>query len=176
MSAIDAELVAKYRGGDTKAFDELYMRYQVPLYNYIYRISGSASMAEDIFQEVFFQVIQKMHTYSENQNFKAWIYTVARNRVIDRGRLKSSNDVVLGDSWEGSSSMRPPSEIAETNEQAALVRGTIDGMPEAIKEILLLRHYSGLSFKEIAAMTGIPLGTVLSRVHRGLESLREQLA
>lgn len=175
MDDDDALLVAKYIGGDTAAFETLYRRYQAPLFNYIYRSCLSAAVAEDIFQEVFFQVIKKMASYTEKQNFRAWIYTIARNRLIDRGRLKSSADVAIGSDWEFASGQETPVAIAEKNEERSHLRGAIEALPAKVREIMMLRHFSGLSFKEIAEVTSLPLGTVLSTVHRGLGSLREKM-
>ncbi len=171
----DALLVRKYLDGDKGAFETLYRRYQMPLFNYLYRSCLSTAVAEDIFQEVFLQVIKKMPKYCETQNFKAWIYTIARNKLIDKGRLKANLDVAISDGWEYGDLKNNPETIAESNEKKQILHNAINALPVQLRELLMMRHFSGLSFKEIAETTSTPIGTVLSRVHRGLEYLREKI-
>ncbi len=191
----DAELVRAFRGGDEAALGELIARYGDRLYAYLRRLAGDEAGAEDMFQDTWVKVARGMGAYREENRFSAWLFSVARNTAMDALRRRRPGDVSLdasaGDTMRNGvpvqSCGRPLAETIgsaepgpEASYEASESRRAIDGAlaelsPEQ-REVFLLRHYSGMSFKEIADSLGVPIGTVLARASRAAAKLRDKLA
>lgn len=185
----DDELVDGYAQGNILCFDELLNRYEKKLFNYIYRLVNQRQEAEDIFQDVFSRVIGNIQRYRQNGKFKAWLFTIALNRYRDlirrRGKvnLVSLNHEVSGRedgraySLESVIAQDAPSASveAENKERERLLKGAISSLPEKLKEVLTLRVYGELSFKEIGQVLGCPINTALGRMQYALNHLRKIL-
>ena len=175
--ADDMVLIKAYTAGNERAFEVLYRRYRKQLYGYLYNLmSGNASEAEEVFEETWIKVIDKLPSYRDQGKFSAWLFRVARNIFIDtvRRNKRSALPLESGDlpdvpDW----SQRPEREL-EDQETAAVIAGALDQLPPDQKEVFLLRQQE-LSFKEIAEIQACPVNTVLGRMHYAVRNLKKLL-
>jgi RNA polymerase sigma-70 factor (ECF subfamily) len=181
-----AELIKRAKRLEPEAFDALLDAYSKPLYGYFYRVTGSRQDAEDLLQETFVRVVRSIDRYQDDGRFEAWIYRIAGNLVRDRLRKKNSTPptkqaFASADADEGADSLsrfpdrneNDPAENSSRNEQTDRLQIALDRLPEHEREAICLRHFSQMSFQQIAELMEAPLGTVLARAHRGLKRLRE---
>lgn len=191
----DAELVRAFQGGDTAALAGLITRYKGPLYAYLLRLSRDRDAADDLLQEVFIKVIKKLPAYGEkgwsppaaddsSGKFSAWLFTVAHHAAMDHFRSGSrrreeSLDAAAGGALPLSDTLASrepgPDRVLEGAERAGAVQAAFDRLSGEQREVFLMRHYSGLPFREIAAILGVPIGTVLARMSRAMAKLRVEL-
>ena len=180
----DADLMEAFNKGDEEALSLLINRYKGPLFAYLLRLSGDRDAADDIFQDVFVKVVKKASSYREHKKFSAWLFTVAHHSLMDhfrsvsRRREDSLDAVVDGGLSPGDRLPSPepgPERVLERTERSRTVQAAFDRLSPEQREVFALRHYSGLSFKEIADIYGVPIGTVLARMSRTLAKLRREL-
>jgi len=175
--------VNKCQQGDPEAFAWLVSEYGPRLYRYFHRFSGSGQEAEDLLQDMFVKLVEKIRNYHHRGLFEAWLFRVAANLARDRARRNQqrvSRTVSLNVGPEGQGSLidtlksveKTASQRLDDKEQADRLGQALAQLSEQEREIILLRHYGGLSFKEIAEQLKIPIGTALTRVHRGLKHLK----
>ena len=184
----DDELVEQYRNGNEKAFDSLLDRYAKPLYNFIFRMLRNEAESEDILQEVFIRVIKNIGRYEMKGKFKSWIFTIANRLVMSEFRHRSkrhflSLDRKLTRDGSGLSFVDViadekylPDIQAERRELHQKLDEVIELLPFSQKQVVMMRQFSGFTFKEIAKILGCPLNTVLGRMHYALKNLRRELA
>ncbi|MBN2380552.1 sigma-70 family RNA polymerase sigma factor [candidate division WOR-3 bacterium] len=170
----DIAFVERALEDDRLAQRELVKRYQGPIFAYIYRWLRNRADAEDLTQDVFIKMFRALGTYSRQSSFRAWLYRIARNRVIDYLRRKKPQAVDLDDVVLEDDSLSPIELHERTTEQEAL-QEVIESLPPLYREVLLLRHRDELSYEEIVDTTGIALGTVKARLHRARNMLKKQL-
>lgn len=185
MSLEDEKLIKKYLDGDSSAFKELYVKYRIVLFNFIYSFIKDPNEAEDIFQETFIKVIDNIHNYKEG-NFKAFLFTVARNLVIDNLRKKtktiekniSSIEVNEDEKNKNNENLTPVEKTFDIFKKIEIekLNEAIDKLPSHYKEIIYLKHFANLSFEEISKMTNTPIGTLLSRFKRAIDKLRQDIS
>ncbi|MFO0971976.1 MAG: sigma-70 family RNA polymerase sigma factor [Phycisphaerae bacterium] len=176
-----ADLIRRAQNRESTAFDALVDRYGGRVFGFVFRITASRDAAEDLTQEVFLRVVRMIGRYQDDGRFEAWLFRIAANLVRDRGRRsrRTGHAVELGGSERGDGlDARPgpsvsPAAGLETREDLDRMSRALAALPEAEREVILMRHFSDLSFKEIADAMGTPLGTALARAHRGLAKLRE---
>ena len=177
-------LVDRCRQGDGQAFETVFHMFRGPLYSYLARTTGDRHLAEDFLQDVFLRMVENLDRYEESGRFQAWLFRIAANRVRDWARRRSHTERVGGaadrDSPAGTTAVdRPLEQSPETelvlNEQISQLEVGLASLEADEREVLILRHYSGLSFREIAGIMDAPLGTVLARSHRALLKLRERI-
>jgi len=180
----DAELVQAFKNGDTSALDLLIIRYKGPLYAYLIRLSRDRDAADDLLQEVFIRVIKKLSGYGEQEKFSAWLFTVAHHAAMDHFRSGSrrredSLDAAGEDRLPLSDTLASPEPgpdgILEGVERSGAIQAVFDRLSSEQREVFLMRHYSGLPFKEIADILGVPIGTVLARMSRAMAKMRAEL-
>jgi RNA polymerase sigma factor (sigma-70 family) len=179
----DQELVQLYLGGNALAFSTLVIRYKSKLYTSIYLLLKDKFLAEDMFQDVFIRVIDKLKKglYKEEGKFLPWIMRIAHNMCLDHfrklKRLPVTKMVDGADFFEQLDMSAPGFEnclmASETNKQ---VGEMLDMLPDEQREIIILRHYADLTFKEIAALKHISINTALGRMRYGLINLRKTIA
>ncbi|MBD5177703.1 MAG: sigma-70 family RNA polymerase sigma factor [Bacteroidales bacterium] len=176
----DEQLVSAYAAGDNKAFDELLARHKQRLYTYILQYVHDSDSADDIFQETFVKAITtiKQGRYNDMGKFGAWLFRIARNLVIDGFRTGKSENTTPADSApydvfnrrelsdDTIEDMMIDAQIEED------VRRLIDYLPELQQEVLRMRFYEDLSFKEIADRTGVSINTSLGRMRYAIMNLR----
>ncbi|MBD5217199.1 MAG: sigma-70 family RNA polymerase sigma factor [Bacteroidales bacterium] len=176
----DEELVKSYAQGNNEAFDALLKRHQDRVFNYILRVVKNEDVANDIFQETFVKAILtiKQGRYTENGKFPAWISRIAHNLIIDHFRQEKSENVQSADIEEIDVLNRK--ELCErtiedeliANQITADVKYLIEELPDLQKEVLKMRYYQNLSFKEIASLTGVSINTALGRMRYAILNLR----
>lgn len=168
-----AGLLAAASAGDERAWRELVARYGRRVYALAKSRCRSAELAEEVTQSVFVTVAAKLggEGYAERGRFEPWLFRIAMNRVRDEMRRRKR--------WGaegGASGTEREAEAAEEDEGAAAelgaLRAALDGLSEADREVVELRHHGGLSFKQMADLLEEPVGTLLARHHRALRKLR----
>lgn len=176
----DEELVILYSKGENQAFDTLLNRYQNRLYSYIYFIVKSTELAEDIFQETFVKAIMtiKQGRYTENGKFPAWLTRIAHNLIIDNYRQERNENVISNDDSE--IDLLNNMKLSEGNIEMEIineqihddVRHLVKQLPDNQREVIYMRFYQDLSFKEIADITGVSINTALGRMRYAILNLR----
>ncbi|MDE6143434.1 MAG: sigma-70 family RNA polymerase sigma factor [Muribaculaceae bacterium] len=176
----DEQLVSAYAQGSNEAFDILLKRHQERIYNYILRIIKNEDIANDIFQETFVKAILtiKQGRYTENGKFPAWISRIAHNLIIDYYRQEKSENVQSSD-IDDVDVLNRKELCEETIEDAIIsdqiredVKYLIKELPHLQREVLNMRYYQNLSFKEIAEITGVSINTALGRMRYAILNLR----
>jgi RNA polymerase sigma-70 factor (ECF subfamily) len=176
----DEELVVAYAQGDNTAFDILLNRHKSTVFSYIYFIIRNREMAEDIFQETFVKAIMtiKQGRYTENGKFRAWINRIAHNLIIDNYRQEKNEQTISNDECEvdllnNSKLSDGTIEDKLIKDQILLdVKKLINYLPDNQKEVLILRYYQDLSFKEISDITGVSINTALGRMRYAILNMR----
>jgi RNA polymerase sigma-70 factor, ECF subfamily len=169
------------RRRDPDLLDRLIEQYQHRLLRYLIHLCGNRELAEDIFQETWIRVLERGSQYDAKYEFSTWLFTIARNLTIDYQRKKrpASLDGLLD--TEDNVSLDPPDtrpsalEVAVQHEQAEQISAALADIPAEYREAVVLRFQEGLALEEIARVTSAPLGTVKSRLYRGLNALMPQL-
>lgn len=183
----DETLMLLYAEGVHEAFEVLLKRHERGVYNFILRSTRAPDLAEDLTQEVFLRVIRSAPKYKKSARFTTWLYTIARNICIDRARRASRrkevslNRNIGGDNDEGSKTFLDalPDDDAEAGSISMIreqfrdrLKVALEALPEEQREVFLLREVSGLKFREIADIVGVPENTIKSRMRYALETLR----
>ena len=176
----DDQLVAAYAKGNNDAFDALLQRHQTRVYNCIYQMVRERSLAEDIFQETFVKAITTIRQgrYTENGKFAAWINRIARNLVIDFFRQEKIEASVSAD--DDNFDILNRKELSEDTVEDLIIdrqirddlRKLIRHLPKSQRQVLVVRYYRNLSFKEIAEATGVSINTALGRMRYAILNIR----
>ena len=184
-------LIGRLRAGDGTALETLMEQYGSKLFRLAYGITRNAADAEEVVQDAFLTLFQKIHTFEERAALGTWLYRVATNaalmkrrgrrrdqevslevqlpRFLDSGRRAGDRSLLMAD-W----SQNPEADL-RSQETQAIVNKAIDALPEPYRAILLLRDIEGLSNEEVAEILGESVAAVKSRVHRGRMAFREKL-
>ncbi len=178
----DQQLVHLYIDGNTDALATLVNRYKERIYTSIYLLVKDKYMAEDLFQEVFIRIIDTLRSgrYTDEGKFLSWALRIAHNMCVDHFRkvkrgpsIKTSDD---RDIFEVLNFSEPSAETRMMQSQShERVRKMIDKLPEDQREVIILRHYADLSFKEIADLTKCSINTALGRMRYGLINMRKMM-
>ena len=184
----DDALMFAYKEGDAGAFAKLVQRHEKPVYRFCLRALGSPEAAADATQEVFLRVVKNAPKWERKAKFTTWLYTIARNYCIDEARkgrfrkTESLNEKLGDDETSGAERLDrvadegPGSDrLTDSRRIREVVDATVAQLPEEQRDVFCLRQYSGLSFKDIAAATGIGENTVKSRMRYALGTLRKAL-
>jgi RNA polymerase sigma-70 factor, ECF subfamily len=183
LVAVDTD-VARLRRGDLNALSELMARYQNRLYRYLLRMVRQPADAEDLFQQTWLKVVEKIRSFDSSRNFDAWLFTLARNLAIDHLRRihpQSLDEPLANDTAGETAATRLASnEAAAFDRVLATERRTQVGealatLPLIYREVLALRFEEEMRIEEIAQVTSAPLSTVKTRLRRSLEQLRQSL-
>ena len=177
----DEQLVNSYLKGNNNAFDILLKRYERKVFTYIAYSVKNEEVAQDLFQDCFMRIITKLHSglYTENGKFASWVMRIAHNLIIDYHRQNQGNNVISNDGAEYD--LLNNSEIAQdyNREKEYIdkqllkdVKALIKKLPDNQREVVLMRFYEELSFKEIAEITGVSINTALGRMRYALINLR----
>jgi RNA polymerase sigma factor (sigma-70 family) len=177
----DNELVQRFIEGDQNSLEILIYRHKGRVYSYILLIVKNQELAEDIFQETFIKVIRSLKhgKYVENGKFISWVLRISHNLIIDHFRKEKLQGTVSNDSLEIDvfNSQKFSEETIEdqlVNRQIlSEVKYLVKELPEDQQQVIYMRHYMGLSFKEIADQTGVSINTALGRMRYALINLRK---
>jgi RNA polymerase sigma factor (sigma-70 family) len=177
----DHELVKKFIDGDETGFEVLMSRHKDKVYTYILLMVKNEHLAQDIFQETFIKVVKSLHAgkYQENGKFISWVVRIAHNLVIDHFRKEKQMRTFSNDDYETDifNSARFSEKTIEEeiikDQIISDVRVLVDFLPDEQKEVIMLRHFLGLSFKEISEQTNVSINTALGRMRYALINLRK---
>ena len=178
----DQELIARYMDGDEQAFEVLLSRYKAKIYTSIYLFVKDRALAEDIFQEVFIKIIDTLRRgkYNHEGKFVQWAMRIAYNMCVDyhrrnkrRAHINPSEDFDIFDV------LRTDNDGADTHiirsETHNHIRRMVDSLPPEQREVVILRHYADMSFKEIASLTRVSINTALGRMRYALINIRKMM-
>ena len=176
------EVIARAQKGEARAYEALLEAYGSRLYGYFLRAVGSHHDAEDLLGEMALRLVSRLGAYDDRGRFEPWLFRIAANLVRDRIRRARTNPAPASLSAEdesgGSLAERLPGEAPRADlglmqgEASAELAEALARLDELTRQMIVLRHYGQLSYREIADLCECPVGTVLARVHRGLKALR----
>ena len=183
MTVSDHELMMRCSRGDSEAFTKLVRRWERPVWGILSRLGSTqpgnrpAADIDDLTQDVFLRVLSACERYQNSSAFSTWIYRIALNVSRDAFRRKRTQWKLLGNRQQSQpvSRCELPESIVQKQELERTIAQALDELPSKLREPLVLRHYGELTFREVAEITGIPLGTVKSRVQAGLLQLQSEL-
>ena len=175
---LDSKVIARFMDGDGDAFRDVINHYKNGLYAFLKRFLNHHDQVEDVFQETFLQLYNSRSSFDPTKNLRPWLFTIAANKAKDAlrkqqrtaavsiGSIVSSEEMSFGDALDilGSHDKMPLDELAQ-DETAMRVRQIISEMPENLREILILSYFNQFSYKQMAEMLSIPIGTIKSRLH-----------
>jgi RNA polymerase sigma factor (sigma-70 family) len=178
----DSELVSLYKNGNEEAFSELVERHKSRIYTAVYLIVKDRYIAEDLLQETFIKAIKtiKAGRYNEEGKFLPWITRIAHNLAVDYFRKqKRYPTIILEDGTKIFNDLEFSEESTESQQikqdTYSRLRDLIKDLPEAQREVLMMRHYMEMSFQEIAENTGVSINTALGRMRYALINLRKKM-
>ena len=179
----DYELIVRFIKGEQSCFEELIHRHKNKVFAYISLYIRDQALVEDIFQDTFLKVIQsvKAGKYYDNGKFLSWVMRIAHNLIIDHFRRLKQMNTMSNDDYE--SDLFNSKNLADANVEDNIikaqikkdVRKLIGQLPEDQREVVILRHYAGLSFKEIADITDVSINTALGRMRYALINMRKMM-
>ena len=174
----DAELLQRYMQGDETAFREIVGRYRNGLYAFLKQFLNQPDLVEDVFQETFLQLFTSRASFDTSRPLRPWLFTIAANKAKDAlrkaqrtsavpiGTISEAQDMSFDEMLDTlSSDNTVPYDEVERGETAERVQQVIANMPESLREILILAYFNKFSYKQMAEILGIPIGTVKSRLH-----------
>ncbi len=170
----DEALMSAWIGGDASAFDRLYARYRGPIYRFFLR-QLSPGAADECFQDTWLKVIHRRATFDLGARLSAWLFTIARNVLIDRYRHDAVRPVeaLVDEPLDAGSG---PERLAQHAELGERLLALLHALPGEQRQTLLLRQEGGLSVADVAAVTGVPIETTRSRLRYALRKLREGMS
>ncbi|MHC4758739.1 MAG: RNA polymerase sigma factor [Planctomycetota bacterium] len=165
------QIIEGCKSGCDKSFSQLLTIYSDRFYKYFYRLTGKREISDDLLSELFVRLVEKIGTY-RGGSFEGWLFKTASNLFFDYLRDKQRQQKIFKASQNQFETMVSEASAFE-DERLDELQQQLDKIDADTKELILLRFYSGLSFKELSELRGEPIGTILSRVHRGFKKLRE---
>lgn len=173
----DESLMQEVRRGSPEAFEVLYDRHHRAVFNFLLRFLGDRRAAEDLLQETFLRVFAHRQAYRSTAAFRTWLFTIARNLLIDRGRRARTRPEALGDELlrEVADAWPDPLAVLEGRSLEERLQAGVNRLPPFQREVVLLSRFAGLSHDEIAHVTGASPAAVRVALHRGLRRLRDFL-
>ncbi len=179
MGVSDHDLIVRCQRGDGEAFAQIVGRWDRTVLSVAYRMVGDTEEAKDIRQAAFLRVYGALPTFNGKARFSTWLYRIVLNLSRDSLRARGARQRGLvreHDRMRCEPGAAPAADqAAGAHELAARVADAVAALPDAEREVVVLRHYEGLRFDEIAEILGTPTSTAKSRMHRALRRLREQL-
>ena len=183
----DAELLARYTAGEEAAFREIVTRYKNSLYAFLRQFLNRHDLVEDVFQETFLQLYASRDSFDTNRPLRPWLFTIAANKAKDAlrkwqrtsavsiGTMADSQDLSFDDMLNTvTSDTTMPYDELQKDETASRVGQIIADMPENLREILSLAYFQGFSYKQMAEILSIPIGTVKSRLHTAVSRFAKE--
>lgn len=177
----DENLMLQYKDGDAQAFETLYSRYRLPLFRYLQHQCGNAAIAEELFQDIWLNLIKSRQRYEVTASFKTYIYHMAHNRLIDHYRKQKhgvpasydENEELLN--LEMTADPLSPERQLQSQQQLTRFMTALVALPEAQREAFLLKENTGLSVDQIAEITGVNAETAKSRIRYAVNKLRASI-
>jgi len=169
-----ARIIAGCKKGDAECFSQIIDIYASRLYGYFYRLTSDRNISDDLLSELFVKLVEKISSY-RGGSFDTWLFRVASNIFYDYLRSKQRRKKLL-DAHKEQMDLEPIETKRSDQQQLDKLQIQLNKLDPKTRELIMLRFYSQLSFKEIAKMKSEPIGTTLAKVHRGLKKLRELMA
>ena len=186
MAKSDEALMLQFQTGDLRSFNTLVKRWEKPLLNYCYRMVNDIALAEDLRQEVFLRIYRSAKKYRPTAQFSTWMYRITTNLCLDtlakqKHRKEISMTPYLESESEGfGEKLVDPSDTPDAavvkKETESRVRSALARLPEDQRVVVIMRHYNGMKFREIAEVLECPISTVKSRMVAGIERLSKMLS
>lgn len=178
-AAIDA-LIASCLGGDQIAWEEIVRQHRRKVFNIAYKFTARHDEAEDLTQDVFLKIFKSLHTFDRRANFQTWLVSVSRNLCIDHYRsVRKERETIDRDVDAGELMPAAPGQnayqVLEQADRVELLRKAMAGLPQSLREAVVMRDLKELSYQEIADQLNLPEGTVKSRINRGRTELARQV-
>jgi len=179
----DEELILMFQSDDVEAFNEIVFRYKNKVVNFLYRYTGDRDEAEDLAQDTFIKVFRSKHLYKEIAKFSTWFYTIAVNTAKTNAKKKSRMSTISISDFDPENEKDfdlkdtnlTPEENANAGIENYYIQQAINSLDEDFRNIIILRDIQDLDYEEIVTITGLPMGTVKSRINRGREFLKKLL-
>ena len=182
----DEDLLVSLRSGQSDSLGVLVARWETPLFRFVSRLVDRPDDARDVCQETFLRILDKAEAFRDGARFSTWMYQIALNLCRDQtrrkrrwGRLVFSEPAAESDTPREHAApetiLTSPSAALEHTERKSAVRRALSSLPRDQREVLLLKEYEGLKFREIADVLGVPESTVKSRMYAGLDAMRTSL-
>jgi RNA polymerase sigma-70 factor (ECF subfamily) len=183
----DEDLLLALRGGHAESLGLLVARWEGPLLRFVSRMVDRPDDARDVCQETFLRILDKADAFREGARFSTWMYQIALNLCRDQTRRKRRwSRLMIAPSGDDTAAPREhaapdtfdtnPAAAFEDTERRGAVRRALSSLPSEQREVLLLKEYEGLKFREIADVLGVPESTVKSRMYAGLDAMRTSLS
>lgn len=170
----DMAIIRRAQRGDERAFDLIVRAYEAPIFNYVLRMVGDRTLAEDLTQDVFLRVFRGLRGYSRRARFTTWLFQVAKNRVIDEMRAVERRPRTLV-AIEDAPQLEVVDAPIERNEAIEILLDEVEKLSPDLKEALLLRDIAGLSYNEISETLDVTLATVKWRIFKAREEVQQAL-
>jgi len=175
-------MIASAQAGEPRGYEALLEIYGPRLYGYFFRATGSHHDAEDLLGELTLRLVRRLSSYDDRGRFEPWLFRIAANMVRDRIRRIRANPRPMSLTAEDDSGQTLVEQLPARKfdadaglvaaEMSAKLQAALEKLDETTRQMILLRHFGEMTFKEIAEVFDCPLGTALARVHRGLRALR----
>ena len=173
MARDDADLIRRWRGGESAAFDALVRRWQQPAARFLARMLGAAGPVADLCQELFLRVYLWRDRYREEGSFSTWLYRIALNLARDHARKKIRQPVPLPEEVPANGPVELP--LWERRELQESIDAALSELPPNLREVLVLRHYEEMNFEEMGRLLDVPATTLKSRFTVAMHKMHERL-
>jgi RNA polymerase sigma-70 factor (ECF subfamily) len=170
----DADLAGAFKDGDDRAFSILYDRYKRSLYVFALKMLGDADAASDLVQDVFLRVYERRRQLNRPESFRSWLFAIGRNRCLSHLR-QNRGRIPLDEAPEEAIAVEAPPDGMEAEEDLRLIRRALAGLRVEYREVLVLREYQDLSYREIAEITETTESAVKSKIFKARRALHEML-
>jgi RNA polymerase sigma-70 factor, ECF subfamily len=170
----DADLAAAYQDGDDRAFSILYDRYKRPLYVFALKMLNEADAASDLVQDVFLRVYERRQQLNRPESFRSWLFAIGRNQCLSHLRQRRGR-VPLDEAPEEMITAEAPVDRIEAEEELELIRRALAALKVEYREVLVLREYQDLSYREIAEITETTESAVKSKIFKARRALHDRL-
>jgi len=175
MAQNDLEQIIKgCRKGDEESFSRLIELYAKRCFGYFYRLTGNREISDDLLSELFVKLVENINSY-RGGSFDGWIFTMASNIFHDHLRFKQRQTRLL-DGFGRRVQLQQTQAEGRNERETDAIHNALEKLDGDVRELIIMRYYSQLSFKEISKLRREPIGTTLSKVHRGLKKLREMIS
>ena len=162
------------REGEIAKLETLFDRHHRGLFHYFLRLTSNRTASEDLVQDVFYRILKYRHTYQPDTSFRAWMYQIGRNAMVDYVAKHKAEIALPAEAGDFASTSPAPDRSAQAAQEKALLHKALKALPADKREVLVLSRFQGLKYEEIAAVLKCEVGTVKVRVYRALRELGDR--